>query len=130
LEIRYDDLAHAEHRLGRRYRTRRTGIVEQLKEPLRHDLPTQPIAVLQPATLRFLAAVGQALPVIIDLVLVLAVDGERDRLGERKLRPPLMAMKRAPSSTKVPDITAPDCPGPASVYRLSPSMCEFGNTVV
>src|SRR6516165_12222387 len=69
----YHDLAHAIHRRRGGGRAGRVRVAEQLVEPVRHDLPTQAKAVLEPAALRFLAAVGQSLPVIVDLVLVLAV---------------------------------------------------------
>jgi hypothetical protein len=42
----------------------------------------------------------------------------------------LLPMNRLPSRTKLPDKTEPGAPGPASVHRLKPSMCEFGNTEV
>jgi hypothetical protein len=50
----------------------------------------------------------------------------KDTFGELEARPPLMPMNRVPSRTKLPDKTVPGSPGPASVVRLRPSMCEFG----
>src|SRR6202011_3067021 len=49
------------------------------------DLPAQPESVLEPAALRLFAAVDQSVPVVVDFVLVLALDHERHRLGELKL---------------------------------------------
>ena len=63
-----------------------SGSLGQLEQPVRHDLPAQPEAVLEPAALRFLAAVDQPVPVVVDLVLVLALDHERHRLGELEMR--------------------------------------------
>ena len=51
-----------------------------------HDLPRQPVPVLEPTALALLAARGQRVPVVVDLVLVGALDQERDRLVERELR--------------------------------------------
>ena len=54
------DLAHLEHRLHRPAGTLGIGIIEQLIEPARHDLPGQPEAVLEPTTraVGFLAPLG------------------------------------------------------------------------
>ena len=54
--------------------------------PLGHDLPGEAVAVLQPAALALLAALGQRVPVVVDLVLVGAVDQQRDGLVEREHR--------------------------------------------
>ena len=52
-----------------------------------NDLPGDAELVLEPAALALLAALGQPVPVVVGLLLVLADDLEGDRLGERELRP-------------------------------------------
>src|ERR1700755_473694 len=86
LECGNDDLVHPEHRLRRRRGAGRVGVAGELEEPGRNDLPAQPEPVLEPAALRLLAAVDQPVPVVVDLVLVLALDQKRHRLAERELR--------------------------------------------
>src|SRR5437773_7155406 len=56
---------------------------------VRHHLPGKTVFIREPAALDFLAAAAgyELLPVIIDLLLPLAVDHERDRCGELELRP-------------------------------------------
>src|SRR6266516_5573501 len=55
---------------------------------VRHYLPGKTVFIRKPAALHFLAAAGgEFFPVIIDLLLRLAVDHERDRCGELELRP-------------------------------------------
>ena len=81
------ELAHLEHRGHRALRPLRVGVGEQLVEPLRDDLPRQPPAVLAPPAGALLAAVGgERRPVAVDLLLVVAADGQRDRLVELELR--------------------------------------------
>src|SRR5690625_243712 len=58
----------------------------QLRQPLRNDLPGQPVAVLEPPALHLAAAAGKAVPVVVDLGLVGAVDLDRDGLAEREVR--------------------------------------------
>src|SRR5690349_24932387 len=49
---------------------------------MRHDLPRQTILVFEPATLDFLSPFGKLLPEVIDLVLRLAMDHQRNRFRE------------------------------------------------
>jgi hypothetical protein len=86
VQVGDDDLSHAIHRLGGRRGAGPIGIADQLEEPVRDDLPAQAEAVFAPAALRFLAAAGQPLPVVVDFLLISAVDGERHRFGELEAR--------------------------------------------
>ena len=53
----------------------------------RYDLPEESVLVRDPSALHFLpAASGELLPVIIDLLLRVAVNHERDGFGELELR--------------------------------------------
>jgi hypothetical protein len=79
------DLAHLHHRVPRALDPLGVGVGEELVHARRDDLPGDAEAVLQPAARAFLAAVGELLPVVVDLVLVLAVDQEGDRLAEGEL---------------------------------------------
>ena len=49
------------HRLGGDGKARRIRVVGQLEQPVRHDPPAEPEAILEPAALRFLAAVDEAI---------------------------------------------------------------------
>src|SRR5919106_1223499 len=80
------EFAHLQHRLHGSLRLLGARVREDLVEAGRGDLPGEAVFVLEPATHALLASVGgELLPVVVDLVLVLAVDLERDRLVERKL---------------------------------------------
>jgi hypothetical protein len=61
-------------------------VAHQLGVLSRDDLPGQSVAVLQPAARAFLAAFGKPGPLVVDLLLVDAMDHERDRLVKRELR--------------------------------------------
>src|SRR5438046_6531461 len=62
-------------------------ILAPLVPLVRHHLPGETVFIREPAALHFLAAAGyELLPIIIDLLLRLAVDHERDRGGELELR--------------------------------------------
>jgi hypothetical protein len=77
------DLLHLEHRLHGAPGSARIGVLQQRDQLPGDDLPGQAEPVLEPAALARRAAVrGQRVPIIIDLGLVLAVDGEGNRLGE------------------------------------------------
>src|SRR5215218_6503648 len=76
------DLPHLQHRGHHALRRLRVGIVEQLLQPPRDDLPGHPEAVLEPAARALLAALAEPAPVFVDLLLRAAVDLERDRLVE------------------------------------------------
>src|SRR5438874_8848882 len=55
---------------------------------VRHYLPGETVFIGEPTALHLLAATGgEFFPIIIDLLLRLAVDHERDRRGELELRP-------------------------------------------
>jgi len=87
-------LAHLEHRLHSPAGTPGIGIVEQLIEPARNDLPGQPEAVLEPPARTRLAAVRrERVPQPIDLGPVVAADDERDRLVEREVRTTVEALE-------------------------------------
>src|SRR5438874_423847 len=63
-------------------------ILAPLVPLVRRYLPGKTVFIRKPAALHFLAAAGyELLPIIIDLLLRLAVDHERDRCGELELRP-------------------------------------------
>ena len=62
-----------------------SGSVEQLLHPAGHHLPGEAVLVLQPAARPLLAARGQPLPVVVDVLLGLAVDLEGDSLVELEL---------------------------------------------
>src|SRR5438309_6493379 len=79
-------LAHLEHRVHRAPGPLRVRVREQLLHAGRHDLPRQPVAVLEPAARPLLTALGQPLPVVVDLVLVHAGDLEGDGLVKGELR--------------------------------------------
>src|SRR4029079_3293816 len=55
-------------------------------QPLRADRRGEAETVLQPAAWAVLAALAELLPVVVDLVLVVAVDRERERLVELEVR--------------------------------------------
>src|SRR5438552_1260160 len=63
-------------------------ILAPLVPLVRHHLPGETVFIGEPTALHLLAAAGyEFFPVIIDLLLRLAVDHERDRRGELELRP-------------------------------------------
>jgi len=80
-----------EHPAHHPARTHPVTVTEQVVERSGHDLPGDAVPVLEPTALERLAAVGEGVPVAIDLLLVGALDRERDRLGDGELRPPLIA---------------------------------------
>src|SRR3954447_6832208 len=88
LELVDLDLLHREHRPHDALRLLAIRVAEQLREPLGDDLPRQAEPVLEPAARAFLStALRQLAPVVVDLLLVLTADLQRDRLAERELRP-------------------------------------------
>src|SRR5262249_22684630 len=82
---RHVDLAHRvedPHRGGGSL-----GVAGDLGPVGRTHLPRQPELVLQPTAHALLATIGgELVPVVVDLLLVLAVDDERDRFVEGELR--------------------------------------------
>ena len=80
------ELLHAEHGLHRSLRPPWSGSFSSSTMPIGHDLPGQAVLVLEPAARALLAALGELVPVVVDLVLVGAVDQQRDRLVEGELR--------------------------------------------
>src|SRR5207247_2157378 len=80
------DLFHRHQRMHQPLHPSR--ILAPLVPLVRHYLPGKTVFIRKPAALHFLAAAGyELLPIIIDLLLRLAVDHERDRRGELELRP-------------------------------------------
>src|SRR4029079_7866134 len=61
-------------------------VCDKLSHSLVPPLPGQAIAVSPPAARALLAAVGELLPEVVDLVLVVAVDQEGDGLVELEVR--------------------------------------------
>jgi hypothetical protein len=60
----------------------RIGVLQQLRQCGRYPLPRQSKFILEPAALAFGAAVRELAPEVIDVLLSVAQDLERDRLGE------------------------------------------------
>src|ERR1035437_3553673 len=80
------DLGHAQHRLHGPAGAFSIWTAQQLAELARDDLPRHAEAILAPATLPGRsAAFDQCVPEAVDFRLILAIDDERDRLGEREL---------------------------------------------
>src|SRR5581483_8092048 len=88
------DLPHLEHRRHHALGALPVRVGEELLEAPRDDLPGDAEAVLEPAARPLLAALGERAPVVVDLLLVGAVDDERDRLAEGELRPPVQRQER------------------------------------
>src|SRR5262249_29688924 len=86
LQCRQVELAHLQHRLHRAVGALRVGVREHLFHAGRHHLPGEAEAVPEPTALALLSAVGELLPEVVDLILGLAFDRERDRLVEAELR--------------------------------------------
>ena len=86
-------LLHLEH--GRHHPLGLLGalVAEQPRQHPGHDLPRHAVPVLEPAALPRLlvAALAEPGPVVVDLVLCLALDLERDGLVEREDRVPRSA---------------------------------------
>src|SRR5512146_1748433 len=82
------ELLHLHHRLHHASRALGIGILDELEQRRRDDLPGQAEPVLEPPALTFLSAAGRELPPqLVHLLLRLAVDHERDRLGELEVWP-------------------------------------------
>src|SRR5207249_7792221 len=80
------DLFHRHQRMHQPLHPSR--ILAPLVPLVRHYLPGKTVFIRKPAAVHFLSATRRELfPVIIDLLLRLAVDHERDRCGELELRP-------------------------------------------
>src|ERR1022692_1768640 len=73
------ELLHAEHSLHGSIAASLVRVAHQFGVLSRDDLPGQSVAVLQPAARAFLAAFAKPGPVVVDLLLVGAMDHERDR---------------------------------------------------
>src|SRR2546425_874229 len=80
------DLLHLEHGLHDPLGLRAIRIIQHFAENGGVHLPRQAEFVLEPAAGSFFSAGREFLPVVIDFALGLAVDGERDRLGELEVR--------------------------------------------
>src|SRR5687768_9668892 len=79
------DLLHPEHGPHGPLGPLRVGVADELVEALGHDLPRQAEAVLHPPACDLLPTLGQPVPEVVGLLLVLAAHLERDRLGEVEL---------------------------------------------
>src|SRR5580704_14989039 len=75
------ELHHLQHRLHDPLGLGGVGVAEQFQQHLRHDLPRDAVAVLEPAAAIDQAAGRQRVPQPVDLGLIGAVDLERDRVG-------------------------------------------------
>jgi hypothetical protein len=93
------DLLHLEHRGHDAPGLFRVSVVQHLDEGGGHDLPRDAESVLEPATLHGLAAGGQLLPEVIDLVLGLAAHDEGDRLASSVEREVLVTLEFAKIET-------------------------------
>lgn len=94
------ELGHLEHCLHHPVRFHRILVQHQLPEDRRDDLPGETVFVLEPAALILSAALGELLPEIVHLVLHLAVDEERDGLGEGEVRSTIDRRKFLPVETE------------------------------
>src|SRR5690606_25703860 len=81
------DLLHPLHGLEDPPRHLGVRVAQQPGQLTGDDLPGQAVAVLQPPARPLLTALGELAPQLVDLLLRLAVDKERDRLVEGELRP-------------------------------------------
>src|SRR5262245_12986642 len=76
------ELAHLEHGSHGPLCPFGIGVLQQLCQRGGYHLPGQAEFVLQPAALAFAAAIRELAPEVIDVLLSVAQDLERDRLGE------------------------------------------------
>jgi len=81
------ELVHFQHSPHDPLRFGRVSIAQQLRQDRRHDLPSDTVAVGEPAAAVGLAARPELLPIMVDLGLRLAIDHERDCRRENELRP-------------------------------------------
>src|SRR5262245_36402598 len=96
LQRRTVELRHLEHRAHHAARPRGVFVREEILDLGGHHLPRDAELVLEPAALALLSAGGELLPEVIDLVLIGAVDLQRDRLGELKERTAVECGERLP----------------------------------
>src|SRR6185312_9202014 len=96
LELGYFDLGHLQHRLRHAIRLLAIGILHQFHEDVRDDLPGHAELVGKPAAHIWLAALRESVPIVIDLVLRVAMDDERDCRGELVLRAAVEGDERLP----------------------------------
>src|SRR4051812_41946608 len=85
------DLLHSQHGLGGPLGAAGVGVLQKREHLHGGDLPGDAELVLEPAALALLAALGEPVPVVVGLLLVLAHDLEGDRLGEPELRAAVQA---------------------------------------
>jgi hypothetical protein len=78
-----------------------------MRQDGRHHLPGEAEFILEPAALAFLAALRQLAPEIIDIVLRLAGDLERDRLVELEMRAAIERDEALPFNLKPTVMTEP-----------------------
>src|SRR5690606_9961602 len=88
------DLLHLQHGLHGPVGARPVGIAEQARQRARNDLPGDAEAVLQPTALAGLPALDEPPPVVVDLLLIGAVDVQRDGLVELELGPAVEGVER------------------------------------
>src|SRR5262249_39607127 len=86
LQLRDHQLPHAHH--AAHHALRRLGVWFrwQLWQHPWHDLPGHAVAILEPSARALLATLGQRVPEVVDLLLVVAHHLERDGLAERVVR--------------------------------------------
>ena len=84
IHSRHVDLRHAKYRGKGTLPATLVRIVQQLRHAGRYDLPRHAVLVLQPTTRPLLATLGQPCPVVVDLILVGAIDQQRDGFAERE----------------------------------------------
>ena len=92
-ECRDIELDHFQHRIANAFGLGLVGIGVEFEHPLRRNLPGHAIFVLEPATLFGRTAFEQRLPIMVNLVLRIARDYQRDGMIEGSIGPALMAMK-------------------------------------
>src|SRR6266487_4576383 len=118
------ELLHLEQRLHHAVCLLGILVAHQLPEHRGHDLPGEPKLVFQPAAHAFFAAAGRELaPVLVDLLLILAVHDEGERLAELEQRAAVQRCEFLPSQLKVDDHHRAFGPGagiaiPADVQHL------------
>src|SRR5678815_4143194 len=100
------EFLHLHHRYHDALAAWRDAVPEHVLHPGRHHLPGQPEFVLEPAALlRCRITTGrQLVPVVVHFGLSLAVDLQRDRLGELEDRP---AVERGEGTVSYTHLTLP-----------------------
>lgn len=90
LEGRHVELHHRHHGFHHGLDLPGVTVADQLHESPWDDLPRDPERILDPAALgRRGAGLDELVPILVDFLLVLAVDIEREAFGEGEVRAPL-----------------------------------------